>query len=138
VRGQKLPIMAVVYTGQVSLRAKLHVAEVDQICLWTWLPSDLQELEGNLTKLEKLVGDKPVFLGCYMYDFADHRPLPVDLMQRQTGLGYRWLKEGRIQGMIFLATPNVDVDLEAVAWTRQWIAQVGDEPGRRPEAGGRK
>jgi hypothetical protein len=29
--------------------------------------------------------------------------------------------------MVFLATPNVDVGLEAVDWTRQWIAQVGDE-----------
>ena len=136
VRGQKLPIMAVVYTGQVSLRAKLHLAEVDQICLWTWRPVDLQDLEGNLTRLEKLVGDKPVFLGCYMYDFADHRPLPVDLMQRQTELGYKWLKEGRIEGMIFLATPNVDVDLEAVAWTRQWIARVGE--GREEKVERRK
>lgn len=127
VRGTKLPIMAVVYTGQISLRAKAHLAEVDQVCLWTWRPADLQDLEGNLTKLEKLVGDKPVFLGCYMYDFNDRRPLPVELMQRQTELGYQWLKAGRIEGMIFLATPNVDVDLEAVNWTRDWIARVGDE-----------
>jgi hypothetical protein len=129
VRGQKLPIMAVVYTGQVSRRARLHLAEVDQICLWTWRPADLQDLESNLTRLEKLVGDKPVFLGCYMYDFADSRPLPVDLMQRQTQLGHKWLKAGRIQGMVFLATPNVDVDLDAVTWTRNWIAQVSDKPG---------
>jgi hypothetical protein len=30
--------------------------------------------------------------------------------------------------MIFLATPNVDVGLEAVDWTRNWIRQTGDEP----------
>jgi hypothetical protein len=29
--------------------------------------------------------------------------------------------------MIFLATPNVDVGLEAVEWTRKWISRVGDE-----------
>ncbi|MBM4091213.1 MAG: hypothetical protein FJ276_17595 [Planctomycetes bacterium] len=127
VRGLKLPVMAVVYTGQISLRAKQHLAEVDQICLWTWRPDDLRHLEGNLTKLEKLALNKPVFLGCYMFDFADRRPLPVALMQRQTELGYTWLKDGRIEGLIFLATPNVDVDLEAVAWTRDWIARVGDE-----------
>lgn len=127
VRGQKLPIMAVVYTGQISLRAKAHIAEADQVCLWTWRPTDLVDLEANLAKLEKLVGDKPIFLGCYMYNFSEGRPLPVELMQRQTELGYQWLKAGRIQGMIFLATPNVDVDLEAVAWTRDWIARVGDE-----------
>lgn len=128
VRGRKLPIMAVVYTGQISRRARAHVAEVDQVCMWTWRPADLTDLEGNLARLEKLVGDKPIYLGCYMYDFADSRPLPVELMQRQTELGYQWLKQGRIQGMIFLATPNVDVDLEAVAWTRNWIAQVSNEP----------
>jgi hypothetical protein len=127
-RGQRLPIMAVVYTGQLSLRAKSHLDQVDQVCLWTWRPADLQSLETNLEKLERLVGNKPIFLGCYMYDFAERRPLPVELMRHQTEAGYRWLKEGRVQGLIFLATPNVDVDLDAVAWTRQWIAQVGDEP----------
>lgn len=49
-------------------------------------------------------------------------------MQRQTELGCEWLRQGRIEGIIFLATPNVDVGLEAVEWTRKWIARVGDEP----------
>ena len=127
VRGKKLPIMAVVYTGQISRRAKAHIAEVDRVCLWTWRPEDLKDLEVNLARLEKLVPDKPIYLGCYTYNFADCRPLPVELMQRQTELGYQWLKDGRIQGMIFLGTPNVDVGLEAVGWTRDWIARVGDE-----------
>ncbi|MHB8952323.1 MAG: hypothetical protein ACYC4U_05035 [Pirellulaceae bacterium] len=127
-QGRKLPIMAVIYTGQLSLRAKSHLDQVDQVCLWTWRPADLQALESNLEKLERLVGDKPILLGCYMYDFAERRPLPVELMQRQTEAGYRWLKEGRVEGLIFLATANVDVGLEAVAWTRDWIARLSDEP----------
>jgi hypothetical protein len=47
-------------------------------------------------------------------------------MKGQVELAYRWLKEGRISGMIFLATPNVDVGLEAVDWTRRWIQEQGD------------
>lgn len=48
---------------------------------------------------------------------------------------YQWLKAGRIQGIIFLATANVDVGLEAVDWTRAWIQAHGDRvlrpaPGR--------
>lgn len=131
VRGRNLPIMAVVYTGQISKRAKAHIAEVDQVCLWTWRPADLKDLEMNLARLERLTPGKPIYLGCYTYDFADSRPLPVERMQRQTKLGYQWLKEGRIEGVIFLGTPNVDVDLAAVAWTRDWIARVGDEPDNR-------
>jgi hypothetical protein len=126
IRGRRLPVMAVVYTGQVKPGAKAHIAEVDQLCLWTWRPSDLRNLEANFAALEKLATGKQLYLGCYMYDFHESKPLPVALMRQQVGLGYRWLKEGRAAGMIFLATPNVDVGLEAVDWTRLWIKTNGD------------
>jgi hypothetical protein len=29
--------------------------------------------------------------------------------------------------MIFLGTPNVDVGLEAVEWTKRWIGANGDQ-----------
>ena len=128
VRGGKLPIMVVVYTRQVKPRARAHLAEIAQICLWTWRPADLSALEANFLALEKLAPTKQLFLGCYTYDFNASRPLPVSLMQRQVELGFRWLKAGRIAGLIFLATPNVDVGLEAVEWTRKWIQANGDQP----------
>jgi len=68
-----------------------------------------------------------VLLGCYMYDFHERKPLPVEGMKMQVESGYRWLREGRIAGMIFLATPNVDVGLAAAEPTREWIADAGDE-----------
>lgn len=128
VRGRHLPLMAVIYTGQIKPGARAHVAEVDQLCLWTWRPEDLKNLEANLAALETLAPGKPIFLGCYMFDFNQNKPLPVALMQRQTQLGRQWLAKGRIQGMIFLATPIVDVGLEAVDWTRDWIRQNGGQP----------
>lgn len=141
VGGRRLPLMAVVYTRQVKPRAKAHVAEVDELCLWTWRPEDLRNLETNLGALEKLAPGKPVYLGCYMYDFHESKPLPVALMKEQVDLGFEWLKAGRIRGMIFLATPNCDVGLEAVDWTRQWIRAVGarelSAPAEKPAPGAR-
>ena len=96
--------------------------------MWTWRPEDLKHLEANFTALEKIAPGKDLFLGCYMYGFFESKPLPVALMQRQVELGYQWLKAGRIKGIIFLATPNVDVGLEAVEWTRQWIHNHADQP----------
>ncbi len=119
--------MAVVYTRQVKPGAKAHLAEVDEVCMWTWRPADLANLEANFAALEKLVPGKPIYPGCYMYDFNECKPMPIELMRRQTELGHRWLKAGRIRGMIFLATPNVDVGLEAVDWTREWIRRHSDE-----------
>jgi hypothetical protein len=135
--GRKLPIMSVVYTGQISPRAKAHLDEVDQVSLWTWRPADLVHLEANLAALEKLIPGKPIFLGCYTYDFADSRTIPMDLMRRQADLGLQWLKQGRIQGIIFLATANVDVGLEAVTWTRDWIVRVGEQRLAPPGPGSR-
>ena len=68
-----------------------------------------------------------MLLGCYMYDFDQRRPISVERMRMQIETGYRWLREGRVAGLIFLATPNVDVDLEAVEWVRDWITRVGHE-----------
>ena len=95
--------------------------------MWTWAPVVLKDLEDNLTRLEQLAPVKEIILGCYMYDFYDKQPLPVDLMKQQTESGYQWLREGRIEGMIFLASPICDLDLESVEWTRAWIHDHADE-----------
>jgi hypothetical protein len=134
VRGLNLPIMSVIYTRQIKERAKAHLAEVDQICMWTWRPADLKNLEANFIALEKLAPGKQLFLGCYMYDFHESKPLPMEQMRQQVEHGYRWLKAGRIEGIIFLATANVDVGLEAVDWTREWIRAHGDQVLRKAAA----
>ena len=36
-------------------------------------------------------------------------------------------RQGRIDGMIFLASCLCDLGLEAVEWTRAWIADVGNQ-----------
>ena len=127
INGERLPIVCVVYTHQISPRILPHVNEVDKVAMWTWFGKDLEHMETELVKLEKVVGDKPILLGCYLYDYGASKAMPVEWMKYQCDLGLKWLKEGRIEGMIFLATNVVDIDLEAVEWTRQWIKQVGDE-----------
>ncbi len=62
-----------------------------------------------------------------MWDYGMHKPMPVELMEMQCNIGLRWLREGRIEGMIFLSSCFRDLDLDAVEWTRSWIAKVGDQ-----------
>ena len=52
--------------------------------------------------------------------------MPLELMQHQCLLGRRLLREGRIEGMIFLASCVCDLELDTVAWVRNWIDEVGD------------
>jgi len=47
-------------------------------------------------------------------------------MKKQCETGLRWIQEGKIDGMIFLANTTMDIGLESVEWTRQWIKEVGN------------
>ena len=61
-------------------------------------------------------------LGCCLGDYGgDSKPIQLDLMKHQCELGTRWIEEGPIEGMIFLASCICDLDIEAVEWTRSWI-----------------
>jgi len=45
--GKRLPLVVVVYTGQISPRALQHLEQTDQITMWTWDPAHLKEdIEG--------------------------------------------------------------------------------------------
>lgn len=123
---RNVDLISVVYTTQISREIRPYTDLVDKITMWTWNPKDLVDLEKNLTLMEKAV-QKPIILGCYMYDYGNLHPMPIERMKHQCDLGLNWLKEGRIEGMIFLASNICDMKLETVEWTRKWISDVGDQ-----------
>jgi hypothetical protein len=47
-------------------------------------------------------------------------------MQLQCERGLEWLRNGRIEGIMFIGNTVMDIDYEAVEWTRQWIQKVGE------------
>ncbi len=126
--GKRLPIICGIYENQISPRIMPHIQHVDKVALWTWVASDLAYLEENFEKLERLIAPKPIILGCYLFDYGGNHPMSVEQMQHQCELGIKWLFEGRIDGMIFLASNICDQGLQTVEWTKKWIAEVGDDP----------
>lgn len=98
----------------------------DVLNFWTWESKNLDSLETNIVKLRSRVPDKRIVLGCYMYDYGASKPISVTSMAAQCQLGLKLLNEGVIEGMVFLASCICDLDIDAVEWTREWIAQVGD------------
>ena len=121
-------LYVVLYEHQLGLPVGEHLEFCDKITFWTWRCEGLEKLEENFARLEELAPDHGKLLGCYMWDFGNKGPMPPGLMKKQCELGLRWLRQGRLEGMIFLANTVADLDLEAVEWTCRWIAEVGDEP----------
>jgi hypothetical protein len=127
VAGRRLHLWAVLYAHQLDRPLAPYLELLDLVSFWTWGSERLKGLEANLERLEKVAPRCGRVLGCYLWDYGGKKPLPLDLLRHQCEVGLRWLRQGRLAGMIFLASCLCDLGLEAVEWTRNWIAQLGDE-----------
>jgi len=128
VDGRKLDLYVVVYTHMMHLPIREHLKYCDKITLWTWNSRDLRNLEENFQRLEKMAPNHGKLLGCYTWDYPNKQAVRMDLMKKQCRLGLSWLKEGRLEGMIFLANTTGDLELETWEYARKWIAENGDKP----------
>ena len=125
--GKTLDLMTILYTHQLDIDISAHLLRCNQISLWTWHATELDQLGDNLTRLEAIAPDHDLFLGCYMWDLGPRAPMPLDRFQRQCRQGLEWLHSGRVAGMIFLASCYCDLELDTVEWLRGWLADVGDQ-----------
>jgi|APGre2960657423_1045063.scaffolds.fasta_scaffold02578_2 hypothetical protein len=113
----------------------------DVVVLWTAKSADLRDLEKNLALLEAI---KPkncrIALGIYLWGYWDKdpakaddksyvmgRPVPLDLMEHQCGLGLKWLKEGRVSDLVILGLAGIDQGIPSAKWMRDWIKKHGDQ-----------
>ncbi len=128
VGGRRLDLGVTLYTHQLTPKILPHLEQCDVVSLWTWRARDLKDLEASFATLKAMAPNRRILLGCYMWDFGDLKPMPIDLMRKQCELGLQWLRQGRIEGLIFLATNICDLNIESVEWSRRWIAQVADLP----------
>ena len=123
-----LDLWVVLYNHELNLPVQPYLKECDVITFWTWTSDKLVDMEENFALVEEMAPDKPKVLGCYLWDYGAGQPMSLERMQYQCEKGLAWLKTGRIEGMIFLASCICDLNLESVVWTRQWIAEVGEQP----------
>ena len=122
----KFEIFATLYVNQLDLPLRDYLNLIDVLTVWTGSPADLANLEANWKKLEQLAPKAKKMLGCYLVDYGQKKGIPPDAMRFQCETGLRWLKQGRIEGMIFLGNTVMDLGFESVERTRQWIRKVGD------------
>jgi len=123
---KELALFVTLYTTQLDLPIGEYLNLIDVVTLWTWKPENLANLDSNFRKLEKLVPHASKMLGCYFVDYDRKKSTSVSDMKLQCEQGLRWLREGRIEGIVFLGNTVEDLGFEAVGWTRDWIKRIGD------------
>lgn len=122
---RNLDLWVVFYTRQIHQPVAPYLDQCDITTMWTWNSDELKDLDTNFGLLEQMNNGRKM-IGCYMWDYHNGKPVPIEKMEYQCEKGLQWLMEGRIEGMIFLANTVCDLNLEVVEWTREWIQKVGD------------
>ena len=97
----------------------------DVITFWTWQGCELKSLDKNFDKFKNMTPQKRRLAGCYMWNYGESKALSVEDMKLQCEKYYQWLKKGDIDGIIFCSNCIADLGLDTVAWTRNWINEVG-------------
>jgi len=101
----------------------------DVLTLWTWNGEEVRQLDESMATLESLAPKTArKALGLYMWDYFNKRPMPIELMKLQCERGLKWLREKRVEYLIFLTSTICDMGLPSVEFSRQWIAEVGSQP----------
>jgi len=128
--GKNLSVFVTLYVTHLDLPIRDYLDLVDVVTLWTGNPAELANLEANLKKAEALAPKAKKMLGCYVVDYGRKQGIPVASMKLQCETGLRWLRERRIDGVIFLGNTTMDLGFESVPWTREWIEKVGNTRAR--------
>lgn len=126
--GRRLDLWAALYENQLDRTLTPYLELLDAVSLWAWDADKVRSQGDYLGQLEALAPACRKVIGCYLWDYGRKGPMPLDLLQEQCNAGLEWLQQGRIAGMIFLASCICDLELEAVEWTRGWVAKVGNQP----------
>ncbi len=119
-----LDLWSVIYEREIVEEYKDRLNECDIVSMWTWRSENINNLEENLEKLEKLLtkGQK-IFAGCYLWDYGNCGPIPMELMKKQVETYARWIEDGRIHGIIVCSNCVADVGLDTAEYIRSWIAE---------------
>ncbi len=121
--GKTLDIFVTLYTSQMDLPLQRYLDLIDVITLWT---GDMANLEAHLKKAEELAPKLRKMAGIYVADYGTGKSRPVEAIKLQCETSLKWLRDGRIEGIIYLGNTAMDFDFESVEWTRAWIRDVAD------------
>ena len=115
------------YVDHVKKYSPALYDPLDGIIVWNMKKEEIVNMERDFQEYEKLLPDKRKMLGIYIYDYISGHAVKTELMEMQCETGLKWLREGRIEGMVFLTNCVMGIGLSSEYWLRDWIDRVGDE-----------
>ncbi len=123
-----LSMWTVLYDHQLLPENQAAIDAFDGVTFWTWKGSDLAHFPANFHTFCTMTPGKRRMLGCYLYNYGEQAFFTRDDMARQLDAYAECLSRGEAEGIILLSNTVCDLELEAVAYARDWIALHGNDP----------
>ena len=119
-----LKLWVVVYTHELEDAAwwRSFSPYIDVVNLWVWNAKDIPRLDEGLDRCREVFPGKPIVMGCYLRDYPNKAPVPMDMLKMQWERLPRYLDEGKIVGYHILAAVLIDGHQEQANWVRDFIA----------------
>jgi len=96
---------------------------IDVVNLWVWNARDLTGLDEYIERTREIFARKPIVVGCYLRNYPERSPVPMDMLKHQWNVVKSAIEDGRILGFSILGTVLIDGHQEQANWIRDFIAR---------------
>ncbi len=111
------------YDREINLPIQEYLPNFEVVTYWTWYGQNLKELDVFLDRMIEATPGKRRLAGCYMWDYGNAQPLPVELMQHQLDVYLDYINKGLLEGIVLCSNCIADIGLPTVDVTRAWLAK---------------
>ena len=125
---RKLDLWVVWYKKGLVWPVEEYLKEFDGITYWNMrTAAERFSLRADLDKMLSMTPGKKHMAGCYIWNYGEGKALTVEEINFELEVYREYLKNGKIDGIIFCSNCCADVGGAAVDHLRQWIKNHGDE-----------
>jgi hypothetical protein len=125
--GRPLEYWTVYYDRELDLDVQDYLDVFDVITYWTWYGENLWKLEEYLDRVIANNPGKRFYCGCYLWDYGNGKAYTPEQMQHQLDVYYKYIKAGKISGIIICSNCCADVGLDTVPQIQAWLKEHGQE-----------
>lgn len=119
----EIKLWAVVYSHELDEDWDDYEPFIDVVNLWVWNARDIPKLQDYIRKAKRVFPDREIVVGCYLRNYPEEAPVPMDMLRKQWDAVGRNLKTGEIDGYSILGTVLIDGHQEQANWIREFISR---------------
>ena len=124
-KSDDIPLYVSCYGHDIEVLSNKIMKNIDGIILWIEDSDDIPVINEFLDKLDEKFPKHKKMIGVSLFDFKNHRPVPLQLIDFILYYGMGAIQTGRTEGMVISGNTVMGVGFETDKHVRDWILKNG-------------